>query len=43
MRYGVKTPSMEDTLHEGIQAFREAVLENYMEGAEVVEGREAEE
>jgi hypothetical protein len=31
MRYGVKSPSVERTLHEGLQAFREAVLENYME------------
>jgi hypothetical protein len=38
MRYGVKTPSMEDSLHEGIQAFREAALENYVESAESVEG-----
>lgn len=38
MRYGVKSPSMEDTLHEGLQAFREATLENYMESAEYVEG-----
>jgi len=38
MRYGVKPPSMEDTLHGGIQAFREAALENYSESAEVVEG-----
>jgi len=38
MRYGVKSPSMEDPLHEGLQAFREAALENYMESAEVVEG-----
>jgi hypothetical protein len=38
MRYGVKSPSMEDTLHEGLQAFREAALENYMERAEFVEG-----
>lgn len=37
MRYGVKSPSMEDTRHEGLQAFRDAVLENYMESAEVVE------
>jgi len=29
---------MEDTLHEGLQAFREAALETYMESAEVVEG-----
>jgi len=43
MRYGVKSPSIEDTLNEGLQAFREAALENYMEGAEVVEGSEAEE
>jgi len=38
MRYGVKSPSMEGTLHEEIQAFREAALENYMESGEVVEG-----
>jgi len=43
MRYGVKSPSMEDSLCGGLQAFREAALENYMEGAEVVEGSEAEE
>jgi hypothetical protein len=43
MRYGVKSLSMEDSLHEGIQAFREAALENYTEGAEVFEGSEAEE
>ena len=40
MRYGVKSPSMEDSLRGGLQAFREAALENYMEGAEVVEGSE---
>jgi len=40
MRYGVKSPLMEDTLHEGLQAFREAALENYMENAEVLEGSE---
>jgi len=38
MRYGVKSPSMEDTLHQGLQAFREAALENYMESAESGEG-----
>ncbi|MGE5840135.1 MAG: hypothetical protein ACM34H_09385 [Deltaproteobacteria bacterium] len=38
MRYGVRTPSMEETLHEGIRAFREAALENYMESAERGEG-----
>ncbi len=38
MRYGVKSPSIEDTLHEGLQAFREAALENYAESAESVEG-----
>ena len=43
MRYGVKAPSMEDSLHEGLQAFREAALENYVEGAEVVEGSEGKE
>ena len=43
MRYGVKTPSIEDPLLEEIQAFREAALENYIEGAEVVEGSETEE
>jgi len=43
MRYGVKSPSMEYSLREGLQAFREAALENYIEGAEVVEGSEAEE
>jgi hypothetical protein len=43
MRYGVKTPSMEDTLHDGIQAFREALLENYMERAESEEKREGKE
>jgi len=43
MRYGVKSPSMEDSLRGGLQAFREAALENYIEGAEVVEGSEAEE
>jgi hypothetical protein len=43
MRYGLKTPSMEDTLHEGIQAFREAALENYVESAESVEGIEGKE
>jgi hypothetical protein len=42
MRYGVKSPSMEDSLRGGLQAFREAALENYMESAEVVEGSEAE-
>jgi hypothetical protein len=43
MRYGVKSPSMEDSLRGGLQAFREAALENYVEGAEVVEGSEDEE
>jgi hypothetical protein len=43
MRYGVKSPSMEDSLRGGLQAFREAALENYIESAEVVEGSEAEE
>jgi hypothetical protein len=43
MRYGVKSPSMEDTLHEGLQAFREAALESYRESAEVVEGSVAKE
>ena len=38
MRYGVKSPSIEDNLHAGLQAFRAAVLENYNESAEVVEG-----
>jgi len=33
---------MEDSLRGGLQAFREAALENYMESAEVVEGSEAE-
>jgi hypothetical protein len=36
MRYGVKSPSMEDTVHEGLLAFREAALENYVESAESV-------
>lgn len=40
MRYGVKSPSMEETLHAGIQAFREAALENDTECAEVLEGGE---
>ena len=40
MRYGVKSPSMEDSLHQEIQAFREAALENDMESAEVLEGGE---
>jgi len=40
MRYGVKSPLMEDSLHEEIQAFREAALENDMENAEVLEGGE---
>jgi hypothetical protein len=39
MRYGVKSPSMEETLHEGIQAFREATLESYIKSAEDVEGK----
>ena len=43
MRYGVKIPSMEETLHKGIQAFREAALENYMKSAEPVEGIEGKE
>ena len=38
MRYGVKSPSMEDLLHEGIQAFREAALENDTEYAEGEQG-----
>ncbi len=37
-RYGVKSPSMENTLHEEIQAFREAALENDLESAEALEG-----
>jgi hypothetical protein len=37
MRYGVKTPSMENILPEELQAFRKAVLENYMEMAEYME------
>jgi hypothetical protein len=40
MRYGVKSPSMEDTLHEEFQAFREAALENDLESAEALEGSE---
>lgn len=36
MRYGVKSPSMEDTVHEGLLAFRKAALENYVESAESV-------
>jgi hypothetical protein len=43
MRYGVKTPSMEETLHRGIQAFRQAALESYMESTESVEGCEGKE
>jgi len=43
MLYGVKTASMQDTLHEEIQAFREAPLENYMESTESVERRERKE
>jgi hypothetical protein len=38
MRYGVKSPSMEDTPHEGLQAFREAALETYMKSGESMEG-----
>lgn len=33
---------MEDSLGGALQAFREEALDNYMEGAEVVEGSEAE-
>jgi hypothetical protein len=40
MRYGVKSPSMEDPLHEWIQAFREAALENDTEYAEGEWGKE---
>jgi hypothetical protein len=36
MRYGVKSPSIEDSLHEELLAFREAALENYVESAESV-------
>jgi hypothetical protein len=43
MRYGVKSPSMEDPLHEGLQAFREAALENHMESSENVEVNAAKE
>ena len=43
MRYGVKSPSMEDIPHEGLQAFREAALGSYIESAEVVEGSGGEE
>ena len=38
MRYGVKSSSMEENLHEGLQAIREAALENYIKSAEIVEG-----
>jgi hypothetical protein len=38
MRYGVKSPSMENPLREGLQAFREAALESYMKSVENVEG-----
>jgi hypothetical protein len=37
MRYGVESPSMENSLRKGLQAFREAALENYMEKAETME------
>jgi hypothetical protein len=42
MRYGVKSPSMENALRKGLQAFREAVIENYTKEAETMEagGRE---
>ena len=43
MRYGVKSPSMENPLREGLQAFREAALENYMESSENVEVNAAKE
>lgn len=36
--YLADNEAMEDTLHEGLQAFREAALENYMGSAEVMDG-----
>jgi len=43
MRYGVKSPSMEGNQREGLKAFREAALENYMEKAEYMEASRGEE
>jgi hypothetical protein len=37
MRYGVKSPSMQNALRKGIQAFREAALENDIKKAETME------
>jgi hypothetical protein len=37
MRYGVMSSSMENSMHEGLQAFREATLENNVESAENME------
>lgn len=43
MRYGVRSPSMEGNQHEGLKAFREAVLGNYMEIGEYMEATGGEE
>jgi hypothetical protein len=42
MRYGVKCPLMENALRKGLQAFREAALEDYTKKVETMEagGRE---
>jgi hypothetical protein len=37
MRYGVKSPSMENSLRKGLLAFREAALENCVEKPESME------
>jgi hypothetical protein len=37
MRYGVKSLSMENTLHEGMRGFREAAFKKYMERTEYAE------
>jgi hypothetical protein len=37
MRYGGKSPSMENSLRKGLLAFREAALENYVENPETME------
>jgi hypothetical protein len=35
--HGVKSPSMKGSQHEGLQAFRESVLDNYVEMTESTE------
>jgi hypothetical protein len=38
MRCSVKSPSIKDTPHKGLQAFRHAALDNYVESTEVLKG-----